>query len=137
MANQKEKTAKIIISTFVVFAAITFIFAAMAHLQLTLSFGFAEPKILPAAIVEGLCGLFFIISAVSIFSNSSTAWRRTFFAHVFAIAGIILCLISLAVGAGPRTETNDLYHSIMLLLIVADSFYLMTERGKSALKNEL
>ena len=134
MTNQRERTAKIIISTFVVFAAIAFIFAAMAHLQLTLSFGITEPKILPAAIVEGLCGLFFIISAFSIFSNSSTAWRRTFFAHAFAIAGISLGLISLAVGAGPRTKTNDLYHSIMMLLIVADSFYLMTEKGKSAFK---
>ena len=137
MTNQKEKTAKIIINTFVVFAAIAFIFAAMAHLQLTHSFGITEPKILPAAIVEGLCGLFFIISAFSIFSNSSKAWRRIFFAHAFAIAGIILGLISLAVGAGPRTETNDLYHSIMLLLIVADSFYLMTEKGKSAFKKEV
>jgi hypothetical protein len=136
MANQNIKTAKIIISTFVVFAAIAFIFAAMAHLQLTLPLGVAEPKILPAAIVEGLCGLFFIISAVSIFGNSSATWRRTFFAHAFAIAGIILGQISLAVGAGPRTKTNDLYHSIMLLLIIMDSFYLMTQRGKSALKNE-
>ena len=136
MANQKEKTAKFIISIFVVFAAVAFTFAAMVHLQLTLAFEIAEPQIIPAAIVEGLCALFFILSAVSIFSNSSRAWKRTFFAHAFAIAGIILGLISLAVGAGPRTKANDLYHSIMLLLIIADSFYLMTEKGKAALKKK-
>ena len=130
MVSNGMKTAKIIISTFVVFAAVTFVFAAMAHLQLTVSLGVVEPKIVPAAIVEGLCALFFIISAISIFSSNSKAWRRTFFAHAFAIAGIILGLVSLAVGAGPRTKTNDLYHAIMLLLIVADSLYIMTQRGK-------
>jgi hypothetical protein len=133
MANKIQNNtdgARTIIGIFVVFAALTFIIAALTHLQLTLSLGFAEPKIIPAAIVEGLCALFFINSAYSIFSKKTSAWKATFFAHAFAIAGIILGMISLAVGAGPRTKTNDLYHSIMLLLIIADSFYLLT-KGKA------
>ncbi len=138
MPNQFQNNsngARIIISTFVVFATVTFIIAALSHLQLTLSLGIAEPKIIPAAIVEVLCALFFINGAFRIFTNSKSAWRATFFAHAFAIDGIILGMISLAVGAGPRTKANDLYHSIMLLLIVADSFYLLT-KGKSLLKSE-
>src|SRR6266496_1184805 len=136
MPNQFQNNsngARIIISTFVVFATVTFIIAALSHLQLMLSLGIAEPKIIPAAIVEGLCALFFINGAFCIFTNSKSAWRATFFAHAFAISGIILGMISLAVGAGPRTKTNDLYHSIMLLLIIADSFYLLT-KGKAAFK---
>ncbi len=136
MPNQFQNNsngARIIISTFVVFATVTFIIAALSHLQLTLSLGIAEPKIIPAAIVEVLCALFFINCAYRIFTHSKSAWRATFFAHAFAISGIILGMISLAVGAGPRTKTNDLYHGIMLLLIIADSFYLLT-KGKAAFK---
>jgi hypothetical protein len=132
--QKKASAAKIIISTFAMIAAIAFIIAASAHLQLTLSLGIAEPKIIPAAIVEGLCALFFINSTYRIFSKKTSAWKATFFAHAFAIAGILLGQISLALGRGPRTESNDIYHSIMLALIIADAFYLMTEAGKSALK---
>jgi hypothetical protein len=131
---QNNRSARTIISIFVVFAAVMFIIAALAHLQLTLSLGIAEPKIIPATIVESLCALFFIISAYRIFTHKESAWTATFFAHAFAIAGIILGSISLAIGAGPRTKTNDLYHSIMLLLIIADSFYLLM-KGKDTFKN--
>jgi hypothetical protein len=127
-AQKKSGSAKIIIGTFVVLVAIAFAVAALAHLQLVLFFGIAEPRIIPAAIVEGLCFLFFAISAYRIILGGNS-WRITFFAHAFSIAGIILGQISLAVGAGPRTESNDIYHSIMLLLIISDAFYLLTEKG--------
>jgi hypothetical protein len=133
-AQIRSSSAKIIISTFVVLSAIAFGVAALAHLQLIPFFGIAEPRIVPAAIVEGLCFLFFAISGYKIFSGGNS-WRMTFFAHAFSIAGIILGQISLAVGAGPRTESNDIYHSIMLLLIISDAFYLLTMTGKSALSH--
>jgi len=132
-AQKKSGPAKIIIATFVVLAAIAFALAALAHLQLILFFGIAEPRIVPAAIVEGLCFLFFAISGYKIFRGGNS-WRITFFAHAFAIAGIILGQISLAVGAGPRTESNDIYHSIMLLLVISDAFYLFTATAKFSLK---
>jgi hypothetical protein len=31
-------------------------------------------------------------------------------AHTFAVAGILLDMVALTVGFGPRTELNDLYH---------------------------
>jgi hypothetical protein len=128
-AQIKSGSPKIIIGTFVILAAIAFGIAAMAHLQLISFFGIAEPRIVPASIVEGLCCLFFVISGYRIIRGGN-AWRITFFAHGFSIAGIILGQISLAVGAGPRTESNDIYHSIMLLFIISDAFYLLT-KGKS------
>lgn len=85
--------------------------------------------------MEGLIGIFFINSAFQIFAHKSSSWKATFFAHAFAIAGIVLGMISLAVGAGPRTRSNDIYHSIMLLLIVVDSFLLLT-KGKDAFRED-
>jgi hypothetical protein len=131
-AQEKSGTAKIIIGLFVVMAAIAFAIGALGHLQLISFFGIPEPRIIPAAIVEGLCSLFYVISAYKILRGGN-AWRITFFAHAFSIAGIILGQISLAVGAGPRTESNDIYHSVMLLFIISDAFYLLTEKGRAAL----
>lgn len=130
--RNKPAIAKIIIGIFVVFATIAFATAALGHLQIIPFLGIAEPRIIPAAIVEGLCSLMYAISAYKIFSGQFS-WGFTFFAHAFSIGGILLGQISLAVGAGPRTESNDIYHSIMLLLIISDAFYLFTPSAKSAL----
>jgi hypothetical protein len=133
-AQKKSGSAKIVIGTIVVLTAIAFAVGALGHLQLILFFGIAEPRIIPAAIVEGLCFLFLAISGYKIIRGGHS-WGITFFAHAFAIAGIILGQISLAVGAGPRTESNDIYHSIMLLVIITNAFYLLTDTGKAALKS--
>ena len=130
--QKKSGAARIIIGIFVILAATAFAIGALAHLQVILFFGIAEPRIVPAAIVEGLCFLFLAISAYKIFLGGNS-WGITFFAHAFSITGIILGQVSLAVGAGPRTESNDIYHSVMLLFIISAAFYLLTEKGRAAL----
>ena len=104
-----------------VFEAAIFLLAALQHLGLPISLGFtilAEPRIIAAAIVEGSSGLLFVVCAAALFSGRDWAWTSALVAHVYAIAGVLLGIFSLAMGFGPRTLTNDIYHMVMLLLIM-------------------
>lgn len=49
-------------------------------------------------------------------------------ANLIALFGVVIGLVSLAVGAGPRTASNDLYHRIMLSLIAAALLLLWSSR---------
>lgn len=90
---------------------------------------FHEPIILPAAIVEAVCGLCLLWGAISIFTRSRSRWP--FIANIVALAGVVLGMVSLALGAGPRTASNDLYHRIMLILIGAALLILFLDRRSS------
>jgi hypothetical protein len=79
----------------------------------------SEPRIIPAFIVEELCGLFLAVSACGLVTRKGWAWRTTLAALRVAAAGVILGLTALALGRGPRTVSNDLYHNLMLVLLIA------------------
>jgi hypothetical protein len=123
---------------FVVIAleALTFLVAASLHSGAQIPFLSAvlqEPKIIPAAIVEGLCGLFLAISAYAIFAGTDWAWPAAVAAHIFSIAGVLLGMIALALGKGPTTEGNYIYHRVILVTLAAVLLMLLTPTAKSAL----
>ena len=106
--------------------AVLFFFGAIQHLGV--AFGpFHEPRITPASIVETLCGLSLLWGSVALFRNSN-ALRVAVITNVAALSGVLLGMAALAVGAGPRTASNDLYHRIMLLLIAASILFLFLGR---------
>src|SRR5690242_12733435 len=74
----------------VVFEAVTFLVAASLHLGATLPFGLSEPPILPAAIAEGLAGLFCAGSAFAVISRKPWAWYAAVASNVFALFGVLL-----------------------------------------------
>lgn len=93
-----------------------FLFGAAQHAGI--AFGrIHEPRILPAAAVEILCAILLLWSAAALLRDAASAQRATLIAGLVALGGIALGMISLAVGAGPRTRSNDLYHAAMLVLV--------------------
>jgi hypothetical protein len=80
---------------------------------------FHEPLIVPAAIVEAVWGLCLLWGAIALFRNSRTRWRVALITNLVALGGVLLGIAALALGAGPRTASNDLYHRMMLILIGA------------------
>src|SRR6266487_1013922 len=92
-------TVVTVISVLIVLETITFLLAALLHLGVQLPLGFTEPPIIPAAIVEGLCGLFLALSAYAVFTRRTWAWSIATAAHVFAVAGVLLGITALALGA--------------------------------------
>ena len=120
----------------VVLEAITFLVGALLHLGVRIPLGFAvlvEPRIPDAVIVEGLCGLFLSVGAYAMFTRKAWAWAALVAAHVFAVAGVLLGIGALAVGLGPTTELNYVYHRTILVVLVAGLVLLWTPSVKEAL----
>ena len=116
--------------------AATFFLGALLHLGLRIPLGFAvlaEPRIIPATIVEGLCGLGLAIGGYAVLAGKSWAWSAVTGAHAFALGGVLLGITALALGGGPSTELNTIYHRVMLVALVAGLGFLLTRVGRVAL----
>ncbi len=120
-----------LITVLMVAEAVTFLLAALLHLGIPL--GFSEPRILPAAIVEGLCGLFLAVSTYAVLARTTWAWGAALVAHLVAVAGVLLGIISLALGAGPSTVANTIYHRVILGVLVVVLVLLATPGARAAL----
>jgi hypothetical protein len=96
--------------------AALFFFGALQHAGVSIG-NFHEPKIIPAFIVETICGLFLLWGGVAIFGRLSNYGGIALTGNLVALAGVLLGVVALAIGRGPRTASNDLYHRIMLGLI--------------------
>jgi hypothetical protein len=118
----------------VLLEAIVFFIGALLHLGVHVPVGFTEPRIIPATIVESIIGIAFAVAAYALFTRRDWAWRSALTAHCISIAGILLGMAALAAGRGPRTESNDIYHRVMLLIAVVVVVLLLTRSGKSALR---
>jgi hypothetical protein len=96
--------------------AALFVFGAVQHAGIALG-PFYEPIIIPAAVVETTCALSLGWGAAAVLRKSTAGWRTALLANCIALAGVLLGILALAAGRGPRTASNDLYHRIMLVLI--------------------
>lgn len=110
--------------------AALFLLGAIQHAGMPIG-ALREPRIIPAAIVETLCGFALAWGVITLFGGRPTAWRAAVIANAVAAGGVLLGMVALAVGAGPRTPTNDLYHRIMLVLISASLLILFLNRSGS------
>ena len=115
----------------------TFFCGALLHLGVRIPLGAAllgEPTILPAAIVESLCGLALLFGALAMFARWNRAWTAVFAAHAFALGGVLLGVTAL--GAGPSTDLNTMYHRVVLVGLVAVLALLLTPAGRAAFRRE-
>ncbi len=131
------RRAALAIRILVVFDAVVFLPAALLHLGARIRGGFtvlAEPRIVPAAIVEGLCGVVFALSAYALFTRGAWAWPAAISAHVLALAGVLLGMYALVAGWGPRTTANDVYHRALVLVLVVGLALLFTPSARSVLR---
>jgi hypothetical protein len=116
--------------------AATFFVGAPLHLGVQIPLGFAflaEPGILPAAIVESFCGLALSFSAFAVLIRVRFAWTAASAANAFAMGGVLLGVVALAVGGGPSTDLNSIYHRVTLVALVAVLTLLVTSTARTAL----
>lgn len=98
--------------------AALFFFGAVQHAGFAIG-RFQEPRIVPAAIVEALCGLALTWGVIALARRARSARRTAVATNLIALFGVIIGVVALALGAGPRTASNDLYHRMMLVMIAA------------------
>jgi len=75
--------------------------------------------------------------AFAVFARWNRAWTAVFAAHAFALGGVLLGMGALAVGAGPSTELNSIYHRVMLVGLVAVLALLLTPAARRAFRRAL
>ena len=108
--------------------ALLFFFGAVQHAGVSIGY-FHEPRIIPAAIVESLCGLSLVWGVAAVFGHSPVEWRTAITANLVPLGGVLLGMAALAAGRGPRTVSNDMYHHIMLALIVTALLLIFVARS--------
>ncbi|HWY55246.1 MAG TPA: hypothetical protein VNZ03_12330 [Terriglobales bacterium] len=108
--------------------AALFLFGAIQHAGIPVG-SFHEPRIIPAAVVESICGLFLLWGSIAIFGHLSSDWKIALIGNFVSLGGVLLGMAALAAGRGPRTASNDLYHRIMLVLIGASVLILFFARS--------
>lgn len=105
-----------------------FVFGAIQHVGVEIG-RYREPVIVPAAIVESLCALALFWGLRSVFRGFPALWRIVFAGNLIALAGVLLGIVALAAGRGPRTASNDNLHWAMLTLIGLSLIALLMARS--------
>ena len=98
--------------------ALIFFCAALLHTGLTLG-PLREPVIVPATIVETLCGAVLLIGARGALTGRPWAWDGLVYTHAVALAGVLMGVLALAFGAAETTALNTWYHRTMAALLIA------------------
>jgi hypothetical protein len=96
--------------------AVLFAFGAVQHVGVEIG-QFHEPVIIPAAIVETVSALSLSWGLWALLRDSPAVWRIALTGNLIALAGVLLGIVALAHGRGPRTLSNDNLHRAMLTLI--------------------
>ena len=117
--------------------AATFFLGALLHTGTRVPIGFAvlaEPRIVPAIVVETLCGSALAVGAYALLTSKSWMWAAATASHAVALAGVLLGTVAVAApGRGPNTVLNDTYHRVMIVVLVAGIVALSTPAVKTAL----
>jgi len=122
-----------VISVLIVAETLTFLLATLLHLGIPVPLGFTQPRIIPAAIVEGLCGIFLAVSAYAIFTYKTWAWQVALAAHVFAVVGVLLGILA-TIRSPAGGEPNFIYHRVILGVLIVVLILLATPATRAALR---
>lgn len=128
----RQTTVERSLGAFTLVEGAVFLLAALAHAGVQV-LPFVEPRIADAAIVEGLCGVLFVGSAVSVFARAAWAWLTLVVAHAFALLGVVVGIWAIAAGLGPHSAFNDGFHRVMVVVLPVVLIALATPRMRGAL----
>lgn len=77
-----------------------------------------EPTIVPATVVEGITAAALSFAAFAEITVKPYARFALRLALRIGIAGVLLGMFALAVGRGTRTELNDVFHVVALIMLL-------------------
>jgi hypothetical protein len=119
---------RILLAVVMISNAVVFFLAAVLHAGIALG-ALHEPRIIPATIVEVICGISLAWGVLAVLNHRASQWRFALIGNLVALGGVLLGMAALAAGKGPRTASNDLYHRSMLVLITASVVTLLLMRN--------
>lgn len=101
--------------------SVSFLLGALTHAGVRLPLGFTtidEPTIVPAAIVEAIIAGAFAVAGYAELTRRRYARLALRLALRAGIAGVLLGMLALALGRGTRTELNDVFHVVVLIVML-------------------
>ncbi|MBT2326421.1 hypothetical protein J7E62_29330 [Variovorax paradoxus] len=78
--------------------------------------GYAHPQ---ARTAEAVIALVLVLALVSAWSHPERTRWFAVSAQGFALAGTLLGVAMIAIGVGPRTDADIVYHAVLLWVLVA------------------
>ncbi|MEU7892001.1 hypothetical protein AB0B45_03955 [Nonomuraea sp. NPDC049152] len=110
--------------------AVSFYLGAVLHAGVVIG-PVTEPVVLPAIVVETVCGTALLVGAYGAFAAKPWAWTGLQVSHAVALGGVLLGIVAIAFAGGESTPLNDWYHRIiatLLVLSLAGSLYVSRAR---------
>ncbi len=114
IASQRQSGGLAGFRIVVVGEAAVFLLAALLHTG-----AFGVPALIPAMIVEGICGIGCVFSAYALFTHKPWSYKAAMSVQIFILLGVLLGISALASSSGLRTPLNLGLHGVMLVLILA------------------
>jgi hypothetical protein len=115
----------------VVMLANAALFGTLAVLHLGIPIGsWSEPRIAAASLVQNICALALMAGALAPFYARRASVMAAAIGNLIALTGVALGVIALAVGAGPRTLSNDVAHAVMAVLALTALWLLFARRAR-------
>lgn len=98
--------------------ALVFFGAALLHAGIPIG-PLEHPPIVPAAIVETLCGAGLIAGGYGALSRRPWAWDGLIYTHAGALAGVLLGILALALRPAAVAAATAWFHDTMAILLAA------------------
>lgn len=138
-SEPRQPVIATVLRILVVFDTVALLFAAALHVQgMRIPLGSTildEPTIVDAAIVEGLAGLIFAVTAYAVFAGKRWTWPMALVAHVFAILGFLVGIAAISFGLAPSNLFDFAYHRVMLTIFVVGLVLLLLPTGRATLRH--
>lgn len=103
------------VRTFLVIQAAIFIFAVSVHFGLTLQ-GYRHAQ---AGTSEAVIAAVLLVGLILSWAPPPWAGRAAIAAQAFGILGVVVGLLTIAIGVGPRTVLDLMLHAVMLAALIA------------------
>ncbi len=111
----------LLLSVVMTFEVFVYFAAALLHLGIRMRVGslvLAVPDaILPASIVETILGLAVASNLAVLIASKRQSIRITTVVHLFALVGVLLGMVALAIRVGPPPSPHWNLHYVMLVCI--------------------
>jgi len=130
-----EPRLKTAIAVLIWIEALAFGFAAVLHtgvrLPLVPDF-FHDPRIVGATVVEALCAVALGGAAIMVGASAPRAWAAAVSAQIFSIVADLFGMLVIALGFGPDSPFNFLFHRVGILVLVLALAGLLTPPARHA-----
>lgn len=113
---------------FLAIEALAFLTAALIHFGILFQ-GYEHPK---APIAESVIGGVLIIGLLATFVNPNQAATFARWAQIFAAVGTCVGLFTIAIGVGPRTAPDLVFHAAILATLIYGLFVVQRRVSREA-----